>query len=138
MIRKPPRLLVLALLLWQVVASMGVTIAHAAAPFERHHPAALSGYDAATSTSSAGDVAGCPDHDMAAMGSHDPSSNHSSNHSSKHDCCGSASACECVTAAIPFAAPLLGAAAFSSPVALVDYTDVATAPIVSFFRPPIA
>ena len=153
MTRKPPRLVVLALLFWQIAVSMGVTAVHAAARLEQLAPTALSGHGASTDTLLAAAAEDCPNHATAGAASHDRSANpfpdryssnrhspnqHSSNHSSKHDCCGTTSACECATAAILFAAPIFTASQFATPVPLLAYTGAATARVAPFFRPPIA
>jgi hypothetical protein len=128
-IRKPSRLFVLVLLLWQAVASLGVTVTHAATPLVHHGQAVSTGSLPA---------ADCPDHAAAGTASHRAASHDTgSNHASKHDCCGSASACQCV-AAMTFVQPLLAVISFSTPVRLPAYTGVPAAPVLPFFRPPIA
>ena len=135
-IRKPPRLFVLALLFWQVAVSMGVTVVNAAAPLEPRAPATLSGPHASATTLVARAAGDCPDHAarFGASGQQPVLSNHSSN----HGCCGTVSACQCVTAAVPFVAPVLMATRFATPVPLLAYTSAAAAPVAPFFRPPIA
>jgi hypothetical protein len=129
-IRKPSRLFVLVLLLWQAVASLGVTVTHAATPLVHHGQAVSTGSLPA---------ADCPDHAAAGTASHRAASHDTgSNHASKHDCCGSASACQCVAAAMTFVQPLLAVISFSTPVRLPAYTGVPAAPVLPFFRPPIA